>query len=271
MKKIRGFAEINGTKIYYEGKGEGTPLVLIHGGLSDHRLWDDQFDYFAFHFRAIRYDGKGFGQSDPPKETFFAHRDLNALLDFWQVERAHLLGLSMGGGIAIDFGLEYPNRVKSLILAAPSLGGFPYSKALMQKGFELITLFLERGGEEAFRMLFEDPYWQYTVPPRSREAARNKMKKLARTFFKVLRWDMNLMQPLSPPAIGRLSEINIPTLVIAAGFDHPDNLKVVDRLASDIKKAKKVEIPGVGHMMNLEAPQQFNNIIFEFLANLRDQ
>ena len=97
------------------------------------------------------------------------------------------------------------------------------------------------------------------------------MQELARTFFEVLRWDMNLMQPVSPPAAGRLSEIDIPTLVIAAGFDHPDNLKVVDRLASNIKGAKKVKIPGVGHMINLEAPQKFNKIVLDFLIDLGDQ
>lgn len=271
MKESQGFAEIGGAKIYYESKGEGVPLIFIHGGLSDHRAWDDQFDYFAAHFRAIRYDGRGFGQSELPKEPFFAHQDLHVLLDFWQVEIAHILGLSMGGGIAIDFGLEYPERVRSLILAAPSLGGFPYSKALMRKGFELITLSMERGGEEALRVLFEDPYWEYTVPSRSREAARNKMKELAKIFFDVLRWDMNLMQPLSPPAVGRLSEIDIPTLVIAASHDHQDNQKVIDTLASDIEGAEKVEIPDVGHMMNLENPQKFNKIVHEFLTSLETQ
>jgi len=270
MKESKGFAEISGTKIYYESKGEGVPLIFIHGGLSDHRAWDDQFDYFAAHFRAIRYDGRGFGQSDPPKEPFFAHQDLSALLDFWQVETAHILGLSMGGGIAIDFGLEYPERVRSLILAAPSLGGFPYSKVLMRKGFELITLALERGGEEALRVLFEDPYWEYSVPSRNIEGARDKMKKLVKTFFEAMRWDMNLMQPVSPPAVGRLSEIDIPTLVIAAGHDHPDNHKVIDILASDVEGAEKVEIPDVGHMMNLEAPQKFNEIVHDFLFSLED-
>ena len=267
MGESRGFAEISGSKIFFENKGKGEPLVFIHGGLSDNRFWDEQFVYFSDYFKVFRYDVKGFGQSDPPIEPFSAHQDLNDLLDFWSVDKAHVLGLSMGGGIALDFCLEYPNRMKSLILAAPSLGGFPYSEELMQKGLDLITLSMERGGEEAFRMLFEDPYWEYTVPPRSRKAARDKMKMMTRKFFEVLRWDMNLMQPLSPPAIGRLAEIDIPTLVIAAGLDHSDNLKVIDRLASGIKGSKKVVIPDVGHMMNLEAPQQFNQIVYDFLTS----
>ncbi len=267
MRESQGFAEISGAKIYYESKGEGVPLIFIHGGLSDHRAWDDQFDYFAAHFRAIRYDGRGFGQSETPKEPFFAHQDLSVLLDLWQVETANILGLSMGGGIAIDFALEYPERVLSLILAAPSLGGFPYSKELMRKGFELITLSMDMGGDEALQVLFEDHFWEYTVPPRSMEAARNKMKELAKTFFEVLRWDMTLMQPVNPPAAGRLSEIFNPTLVIAAGHDHPDNQKVIHTLASNIKGAEKVEIPDVGHMMNLEAPQKFNKIVYDFLSS----
>ncbi len=141
----------------------------------------------------------------------------------------------------------------------------------MEKGLELITVNLERGVEEALRVLFEDPYWEYTVPPRSRGAAREKMRELAGTFFEVLRWDMNFMQTVSPPAVDRISEIDIPTLVIAAGLDHRDNLKVVDRLASDIKGAKKVEIPDVGHMLNLETPQKFNQIVHDFLITLGDQ
>src|SRR6266851_3278425 len=113
-----GFAELNGTRLYYEVAGEGHPLVLIHGGLVDRRLWDDQFDVFAQHYRVIRYDIRGFGNSDVPAGPYSNYEDLYGLLKFLGVEKAYIMGLSMGGGIDIDFTLAHPEMVAALIPVA---------------------------------------------------------------------------------------------------------------------------------------------------------
>src|SRR5579875_658948 len=104
-----GFAQVNGTQLYYEMLGEGHPLVLIHGGYKDRRKWDDQFHAFAKHYRVIRYDVRGFGKSELPPAPYADRQDLSDLLNYLGVEKTYLLGLSLGGIIAIDFTLEHPD------------------------------------------------------------------------------------------------------------------------------------------------------------------
>src|SRR5437868_6329063 len=122
-----GFAEVNGTALYYEVAGTGHPLTLIHGGLVDRRLWDDQFEVFAQHYRVIRFDMRGFGDSGLIKAeagAFSFEKDLHDLLQFLGVEKTYVLGLSMGGAIDIDFTLMYPTMVDALIPVAMGLSGF---------------------------------------------------------------------------------------------------------------------------------------------------
>ena len=117
-QRQKGFAEVNGTTLYYEVAGEGHPLVLNHGGLVDHHLWDDHIDAFAQHFKVISYDIRGFGSSGMLKrgmELYSMERDLYSLLRFLGIEKTYILGLSMGGALAIDFTLQYPEMVDSLI------------------------------------------------------------------------------------------------------------------------------------------------------------
>src|SRR5690242_8469772 len=106
-----GFVEVNGTQLYYETQGCGHPLVLIHGGYMDRRMWDDQFHAFAKQYRVIRYDVRGFGKSELPGVPYADRQDLYALLKHLGVEKTYLLGLSLGGMIALDFTLDYPKMV----------------------------------------------------------------------------------------------------------------------------------------------------------------
>ena len=120
---VTGFVESNGTQLYYEMMGEGHPLVLIHGGYMDRRMWDDQFAVFAQHYRVIRYDVRGFGQTALPPVPYTDREDLSHLLSFLGLEKTYLIGLSLGGEIAIDFTLDYPGMVDALILVGSSISG----------------------------------------------------------------------------------------------------------------------------------------------------
>src|SRR5712692_1960735 len=102
----------------------------------DSRMWDDQFDVFAQHYRVIRYDMRGFGNSDLPTESISFHGDLYSLLNFLDIEKACVLGLSVGGSIAINFTLTHPEMVDKLILVAAGLGGYQSSEENNQKGAE---------------------------------------------------------------------------------------------------------------------------------------
>jgi 3-oxoadipate enol-lactonase len=260
-----GYAEVGGSRLYYETAGQGYPLVFVHGGLADSRVWDGQFSSFADHFKVIRYDARGFGKSERPKNPFYPFQDLKALLDYLDVKKAFLLGLSNGGAISIDFTLEYPERVKALILAGPSVHGFSYSDEFLLKGLELFTVALKKGAEQATKILFEDPFWDYALPSLRNIKARNKMRIMAREFFQAFCWDPNLMKAAAPPAIERISGINVPTLLIAGGDDHQENINAVEKLESEIRGAERVNLAGACHMMNLEYPQKFNMVVHKFL------
>ncbi len=235
----KGFAEVNGTSLYYEVAGEGHPLVLNHGGLVDHHLWDGQFDAFAQHFKVIRYDIRGFGASgmlSKGMEPYSMERDLHSLLQFLGIEKTYVLGLSLGGTLAIDFTLQYPEMVDALITVGSGLSGFEWG----EPDQELMAKFAAMGVR-------------------------------AMTTHNYERGDDEDVQPqeMEPPAAGRLSEIRVPVLIIAGGQDAEAILKIADTLEKSIAGAKKVVIPGTAHHPNMEKPQEFNRAVIEFLEQLR--
>ena len=121
------YAQVNGTQLYYEVAGEGEPLILIHGGQLDRRMWDDQFAAFSTHYQVIRYDVRDYGLSTCPPGTYSNHEDLYGLLKHLNMHSAYLVGLSLGGAIAIDFALTYPDMVHALILASSGLSGYSFN------------------------------------------------------------------------------------------------------------------------------------------------
>ena len=127
-KQVRtGFVEINGTQLYYEMMGTGHPLVLLHGGYMDRRMWDDQFAAFADSYQVIRYDIRGFGKTELPQVPYADRQDLYELLQFLGIKKTYLLGLSLGGEIAIDLTLEHPEMVDALILVGSPIPGYPWN------------------------------------------------------------------------------------------------------------------------------------------------
>src|SRR5918911_1083992 len=122
-ENVSGFAEVNGARLYYEAEGRGPAVVLIHGGLVDSRLWDAQMKPLSKHFRVVRYDIRGYGRSPAPTGEYWPHEDLRALLDYLKIGRATIVGLSLGGIVAADFALEYPDRVDRLVLVGSGLRG----------------------------------------------------------------------------------------------------------------------------------------------------
>ena len=140
-----GYAEVNNTRLYYEIKGQGDPLVLIHGMNLNHTMWNTQVPEFSKHYKVIRYDLRGYGKSANPKEgeSYSNHTDLKTLLDLLNIKKTHLLGLSMGGMICQEFALRYPERLDKLVLtgtgASNSLTMFSTLPAI---NFILLTPFI---------------------------------------------------------------------------------------------------------------------------------
>jgi pimeloyl-ACP methyl ester carboxylesterase len=262
--RIVGIAEVNGTKLSYELMGKGETVVFIHGGLADSRLWDDQIKEFAKRYRVLRYDLRGFGKSEFPKTAYSHIEDLYALLKFLKINKVSIVGLSLGGIIAVDFALEHPDMVKSLILTSSGLRGHPFARnnqsAAVSKAAE------EQGMERAIEMWLEHPFF---ASGRSNAGFQRRMRIMLVDNYKY--WGPTpstiIVTYPSPPAIERLSAIAAPTLVIVGGMDADNILAIADTLAMKIRGAKKVVIPNVGHHLNMEKPKEFNKIALTFLRN----
>ncbi|MFH0937764.1 MAG: alpha/beta hydrolase [Planctomycetota bacterium] len=260
------FAEVNGTRIYYEVAGEGHPLVLIHGSTLDSRMWDDQFDVFARSYRVIRYDARGHGKSAlPTNEPYIPAEDLNALLERLEIRQANILGLSMGGAIAIDFTLLFPKVVSGLILVDSRPDGWkasPELSALMQP---IILKAQENNLPEAKQLWLEHPLFESA---RKRPRAAAQLKQII-SDFSGWQWDhTNPVKKLSPQAIHRLEEITAPTLIIVGERDLPDFHAIATVMHQSIRDARKVMLPDVGHIPNMETPDTFNQTVLGFLQEI---
>lgn len=268
-----GFADVNGTRLYYEVAGTGHPLLLIHGGLVDRRLWDDQFNVFAQHYQVIRFDVRSFGDSAPiTAETppYSLEEDLYSLLKFLGIEKTYVLGLSMGGAIAINFTLMYPEMVDALIPVAMGLSGFEPSEEDKRSWAEVDEAL--KSGNVALAVELTLRMWT-DGPMRTSEqvnpAVREKVRAMTtRNFERPEDENATQARALEPPAISRLSEIHVPTLIIFGDRDVRDILKIADILEKDIPGAKKVVIPGTAHHLNMEKPEEFNRIVLDFLGSL---
>src|SRR5712692_4395233 len=168
-----GFAAANGTKLYYETLGEGHPLVLLHGGYMDGRMWDDQFAVFAERYWVVRYDIRGFGKSKMPQVPYSNVQDLYELLKHLQIEKAYLLGLSLGGMIAIDFTLEHPEMVDALVLVGAAMSGFVPSFSEEQEKLERqrAAPFIKAAEERNIPQLVEMLMQHSTLVPASKYAS----------------------------------------------------------------------------------------------------
>jgi pimeloyl-ACP methyl ester carboxylesterase len=259
-----GFIHLDNVAIHFEGAGVGEPLILLHGlGLNLH-VWDDQFATFAERFRVIRYDLRGFGRSLPTTATSFSHvEDLKNLLDQLRIDRAHLLGLSLGGRIATDFALQYPRRVARLVLADAALGGYRFSEdwyarlnAVLQCG--------KAGDVAAAKALWLAHPLFDTVKARPATGAR--CSAIANSDADWHWLHQGLEQGLSPAAAKRLGQIAARTLVIVGEHDLADFHAIASLLESGIPHAEKRVIRDAGHIVNMEAPAAFNSTVLAFLS-----
>lgn len=266
MPQRTGTAEINGAQIHYEVVGEGEPLVLVHAGIADSRMWDAQLAAFADRYGVVRFDMRGFGKTAMVEGAYAHFEDLRGLLDLLEVERAHLVGCSMGGGTVLDLALEYPERVGTLILAGPAVGGFRPDFDPPKEWDELVAADgagdLERVSELEVRIWVDGPW-------RSPEDVEAPVRDLVR--------EMNLIALTSeaaglgeewepePPAADRLPDVQAPTLLVVGEEDQPRIFAAVDLLERELPNARRVVIPGTAHLPNMEKPGEFNRIVLDFL------
>ncbi len=259
-----GIAEVNRTHLYYEIMGEGHPVVLVHGGLLDCRMWEGQFKKFASRYKVIRYDIRGYGKSAPSKGRYSHEKDLNELLKFLEVETAHIIGLSLGGTIAIDLALDHPEKVASLILASTAPVGFAsQDNELTKKTLTIYEAARNNRNDDAIKLWLDHPVFKTLNPrfmPKIRQMIKDNLPSWTLPQDDIV-WSM-------PPSVERLSDIKASTLIIVGDQDVQDIMKAADLLENKIAVAIKIIIRGAGHHINIEKPRQFNDIVLDFLSYL---
>jgi pimeloyl-ACP methyl ester carboxylesterase len=263
-------APANGISLYYEVKGSGSPLVLVHGFACGLRLWDPQVKALAPRRRVVTYDVRGHGLSDAPAAAAYSQpisvADLRGLLEHLKIKRAVLGGLSMGGNIALNFAIAHPAMVSGLIIADTGAGSDGTAEWIA--GAHAFAEVLERQGLEAFAdMALANPLFARYLA-QGPEAARfirsclmtHRAHGIAHTAREVL-----AKRPTIYALEAELRRLRVPTLLIVGEHDEPC-LKVHRFMGDTIPGAKHVLLRGVGHLTNLEAPAAFNAAVRAFLS-----
>lgn len=267
-----GYLDVVGGRLYYEVAGAGQPLVLLHADVADCRMWDEQFAAFKRQYRVVRLDKRGFGKTTTTATTFSYRQDVLDLLTHLGIERTAILGLSNGGGQALDFTLDHPERVDALIVVAGGVGGFDFDSGAateaerqLYEEYEAVEQRHDTAGliEIGIRMFGDGP-----GQPEGRMAAsaREKLCEMMTNNDRLHPEELK-PEPLKPPAIERLSDIRVPTLVILGGLDESVTNAMMNLLAERVAGAEKVVFPDTAHMVNMEQPERFNAVVLEFLAH----
>ncbi|MDQ3695562.1 MAG: alpha/beta fold hydrolase [Chloroflexota bacterium] len=260
-----GFAATAGTQLYWEQRGAGKPVVLIHAGIADSRMWEPQLAAFSPHYRTVRYDTRGFGRSRFGTGPFSYRGDVIAILDALDIDRAHLVGLSFGGSTALETALEFPARVRSLVLGATAPRGLVAHTNLIPVWEEVDALIeagkIDEANELEARIWVDGPVRATgDVDP----AIRNLVLEMNRVSLAAVAEQIDEVE-IDPPVADRLDEISVPTLILAGEYDQPASIAGPMLLADRIPNAEFLMVHGAAHMLTMEQPEIVNAAVLDFL------
>lgn len=265
--RTRGFVQSNGTKLYYEEEGSGPAVILLHGGWLNSRQWDAQMPALSRHYRVVRYDFRGAGRSLLGDSAYAHFEDLAALLAHLRIERAHLIGLSAGSQIALDFALHHPNSVLSLMIGASPLGGFAIATAFTEGTRGVASA----GAADDLQLLLQR-MWAF-APFRVASGMPEVRSVLDEMIVHQNTWAANRpnaprpKRPPTPPS-ARIAEIKAPVLVVVGDGEMPALVKEAEFVAQSIAGAELVRVKGAGHFVNLEQPKKYNDIATKWLKRV---
>jgi pimeloyl-ACP methyl ester carboxylesterase len=252
----------DGGCLQYATAGDGAPVVFIHGFGLDSNMWDPQWAAFAKRHRLIRYDMRGYGGSSVPQGPYSHTDDLLALIDFLGAQPAHLVGLSLGGRVALRLAAQHPEAVRSLTLADPALDGHIWTDDWLQR-WRRMTEAAKRGDLSAAKKL-----WREHILFAPANAQPHVADLLREMIDRYSGWHLRYPDPGTAPQTSvsqMLPSISIPTLVMVGELDLPDFQAIARRLEKELPQVELQTIAGSGHMSNMEAPQVFNDLALGFL------
>lgn len=253
-----GTLNFNYGKIYYEIAGSGDSVIFVHGFSLDHNMWQSQVEFFGKNYQVITYDARGFGKSDLPNGPYDHIADLHALFKHLSIERAHLIGLSMGGRIATNFTLAYPEMVKTLTLMDSAQDGY-------KSEVDWNVRAKEEGLEAAKENWLNHEVFTFT---RKQPKIVASLRSIVETYSG---WHWLHQDPqisVDTHARDYLHKITQPTLILVGEGDLKYFHNIANVLADRIPGSRKIIVPNAGHMVNMEAPDKVNNLLSHLFSNV---
>ncbi|MFL5768054.1 MAG: alpha/beta fold hydrolase [Actinomycetota bacterium] len=260
-----GRAPVDGGTLHYEVAGDGPGVVLVHPGLWDSRTWDVTFPVFAERHRVLRYDMRGYGRSDRPTGAFSHVEDLRAVMETAGIERAAIVGNSIGGAVAIEFVLEHPEMATALVAIAPGLDGFIATFGEPEFDWDTAEGPIEAAVEAGDLDRALDLEMELWAPLGTADPAGARIRQIALENVHELQIDWSLSRRLDPRPATRLGEISVPTLGLIGSDDVPGSMEFVDAIVSQVSGATKVVIEGADHVLNMRQPEEFDRVVLGFI------
>jgi pimeloyl-ACP methyl ester carboxylesterase len=265
----------DGVRLYFEDTGEGVPIVFVHEFAGDHRSWEPQVRFFSRRHRCITYAARGYAPSDVPESTESysqqrAAADIGAVMAGAGIERAHVVGLSMGAFATLHFGLDYPKQALSLVAAGVGYGAEKAREAEFRHGAEQAARGFETQGSRAFAEVYGSSAARVQFEGKDRRGWREFVDQLAEHDPQGAANTMRGVQARRPSLYdleGQLKQLALPTLVVA-GDEDDNSLQPSLFLKRTIPASGLLVLPKTGHTINLEEPDAFNRALADFLAQV---
>lgn len=263
----------DGVRLYFEQRGDGDPLLFIHEFAGDHRSWKPQVDHFRDRYRCIVYAARGYPPSDVPNalESYSQERavgDALAVLDALRIDRAHVVGLSMGGFCALHLGLRAPERTRSLVVAGVGYGAAPDAQERFRRECAMIAEAFRSEGAAAVAPRYGAGPARVQLQNRNRPAWEEFVRELSEHSSEGAALTMLGVQSRRPSLYAmreELSELRVPILILA-GDEDDGCLEASLMLKRTVPSAGLLVLPRTGHTANLEDPLVFNRAVAEFLG-----
>ncbi|MGA3004997.1 MAG: alpha/beta hydrolase [Acetobacteraceae bacterium] len=265
----------DGVRLYYEESGSGTPVIFVHEYAGDHRAWEPQMRHFGQRYRAITYAARGYPPSDVPEDVAKytqarAADDIGSVLNHLKIDKAHVVGLSMGGFATLHFGFRHPGRARSLVVAGCGYGAEPGQREKFQAEADAIAKFIDDNDIAVFaekyaygptRVQFENK------DPRGFAEFKQQLAEHSKIGARNTQLGVQRHRPSLYDLVDDMKKLTVPTLVLTGDEDWPC-LQPSLLMKQNIPTAALSVMPNCGHTINIEDPDQFNRIVDDFLLHV---
>ena len=265
----------DGVQLHYEESGEGQTIVFVHEFAGDHRSWEPQMRYFSRRYRCVAYSARGYTPSDiPSKGSMYsqdiARDDILAILDHLDVEKGHIVGLSMGGFATLHFGIHYPERAHSLVVAGCGYGAEPDRRTQFREETEKVAEMIQSSTGDAFAEQYAQGPTRVQFQNKDPRGWADFRDQLAEHSLDGAAFTMRGVQSQRPSLFdleADLREITVPMLVLTGDEDEPCLIPNI-YLKRTVPSAALQILPNTGHTINIEEPAAFNAAVSDFLAQV---